>query len=89
MEQLNQDPTEKLATKVEKLIKHPHFPSSWKVRKQDTPARPRLFAYLKTHKNPMQARPIVEKRLAPTYYLEKSIANWCSSILGNTEYTLR
>lgn len=81
--EINQDPTEKLANKVERLVKDKRFPQIWTVRKQNAPACPRLFALVKTHKTPIDIRPIVEKRLAPTYYLEKAIAAWCNNILGN------
>ncbi|XP_067133684.1 uncharacterized protein [Centruroides vittatus] len=48
------------------------------------PGVPRLFAFAKTHKEGKRIRPIVEKFKAPTYFLEKRLHGYLSSLLeGN------
>lgn len=61
-ERLNSDPTLKMANKVLRLLKRPNLPLYLVKQKVHNPACPRIFAYVKTHKNPVSARPIVEKR---------------------------
>lgn len=84
LEQLHADPTDSIMRKLEKIMKNrlPHF---WKVRRNEAPVTPRLFAYIKSHKQLIEARPIVEKRGTPTYQLERTIAKWYSGILGEME----
>lgn len=64
--ELDKDPMFNLQMKVEGILRNRSFPQIWKVLKQEELACPRLFAYIKVHKTPVAARPIVEKRLAPT-----------------------
>lgn len=82
---LEKDPTKSLEIIVNKLIRHKKFPEVWKVKNQEAPICPKIFAYIKVHKNPISYRPIVEKRKAPTYELEKAISKWCNNILGETD----
>lgn len=84
-EQLSLDPTDNIARKINNIVKNKNFPQFWKVQKSEAPVALRLFAYIKSHKTPVEARPIVEKRNAPTYQLERAIAKWRNSILGETE----
>lgn len=65
------DRMQKLAAKLEKITKHKQFLIIWKHKKQDAPACPRLFAYIKTHKKPVATRPIVERDLHPRIILRK------------------
>lgn len=82
------DPTKTIATKLDKIIKNKDFPSFWNVPKQEAPACLRLFAFIKTHKIPVQAMPIVEKRQAPTYQFEKVLAKWCNKTLGQIDTSI-
>lgn len=52
------------------------------------PASPRIFAYIKMHKEPPAAWPIVEKLHSPTYYLEKHLARWCNAFLAPYPYNV-
>lgn len=72
------NPTSKLAVKVGKFFQKPNLPSFIGKKKVPNPACPRIFSFIKTHKNPVSARPIVEKQHSPTFYLEKSLAMWCT-----------
>ncbi|XP_067133564.1 uncharacterized protein [Centruroides vittatus] len=49
------------------------------------PGTPRLFAFAKTHKKGKNIRPIVEKRKAPTFLLEKRLHEYISSKMESNE----
>lgn len=85
---LTKDPTLKLDAAVSKFIKNPMLPSFLDKKRVPNPACPRIFTYIKTHKDPISARPIVEKFRSPTYYLEKTVAKWCQSKLDDYPYTI-
>lgn len=69
--ELMQDPTDKYDNKVNALIRSKGFPKTWKVERVDCPFAPRLFGYIKGHKNPISIRPMVDKKSSPVYELEK------------------
>ncbi|XP_067138387.1 uncharacterized protein [Centruroides vittatus] len=48
------------------------------------PGVPRLFAFAKTHKEGKRIRPIVEKIKAPTFFLEKRLHGYLSSLLEDS-----
>lgn len=83
---LPKDLTLALSAKVNKLLKHSNLPGYICKSKIVNPACPRIFAYIKTHKDPIVARPIVEKMRSQTYNIKKSLAKWCYSFL--TPYPL-
>lgn len=78
---LPKDPTLALSAKINKLLRHNNLPNYICRSKIVNPACPRIFAYIKTHKNPIAARPIVEKMHSPMYNIEKSLAKWCHAFL--------
>lgn len=44
--------------------------------------------YIKTHKDPVTARPIVEKMCSPTYHIEKHLAKWCLTFLNPYQFSV-
>ncbi|XP_023211864.1 uncharacterized protein LOC111614730 [Centruroides sculpturatus] len=48
------------------------------------PGIPRLFAFAKTHKEGKEIRPIVEKHKAPTFFLEKRLQEYISSLMESS-----
>lgn len=82
---LNLDPTQKLARTISRITRNKLFPEIWKVDPVEASLCPRLFGYVKTHKSPLTLRPLVEKRNAPTYNLERVLAKWSMAILGETD----
>ncbi|XP_067130232.1 uncharacterized protein [Centruroides vittatus] len=53
------------------------------------PGLPRLFAFAKTHKEGKEIRPIVEKRRAPTFFLEKRLQEYLSSRMENNKLVVK
>lgn len=85
---LDYDPTDKITGKVASLLKSDTFPDVWKVKNVNCPHAPRLFGYIKTHKNPVSIRPMVDKVSSPLYELEKTIAAWAAQCLKGYKYTI-
>lgn len=77
----------KLARRVNNLVNNKNFPEIWKQRRITASVCPRLFGFIKTHKDPISVRPIIEKRKAPTYALEKALAKWCLNKLKVMQFT--
>lgn len=70
-EELPGDPTEEQQRRVFRLSRRKDLPDFLKFRCIMNPTCPRLFAYIKLHKQPITARPIVERFFAPTYPLRE------------------
>lgn len=87
-EVIAKNPTDALVAKVNRILKHHNLPNFISRTKIINPACPRIFAFIKTHKEPPLARPIVEKRRSPTYNIEKFLAKWCNVILANYNYSI-
>lgn len=73
---------------INRLLKHPNLPTFINRVKITNPACPRIFTFVKTHKEPPTVRPIVEKRQSLTFNIKKQLAKWCSNILDNHLYTV-
>lgn len=50
---LSEDPTLKVEAKVDKIVNNKKFPQIWKHNRITAPICPRLFGYVKTHKDPI------------------------------------
>lgn len=87
-EVLDRNPTEGLAMKVNRLLKHPNLTTFIDKNKIIDLECPRIFAFVKMHKEPPTARPIVEKMRSPTFNIEKQLAKWCNGILGDYLYNV-
>ena len=70
--EINFDPNKKLTEIVDDLMKENSWPKGKKPKLLNFALNiPRLFGRLKDHKDPYTIRPIVNKKEAPTYDLEK------------------
>ena len=88
--EINSDPNKKLMKIVDNLIKEDSWPENKKPKLLNfAPNTPRIFGRLKDHKDPFTIRPIVNKKEAPTYSLEKYMKNIYREILTESETTLQ
>lgn len=74
MVELEDDPTDRIAQKLDKVLRSSNCPSFLKNLKVLSPKPLRMFAFVKTHKSPIAIRPVVERRDVPTYRVEKALA---------------
>lgn len=85
---LDHDPTETVEKAVQKILKSKKHPQFLRGAYCKSPKSPRLFAFIKRQKNPLEARPVVEKRSAPTYEMEKRIAKWCTARMKDYKWAI-
>lgn len=82
------DPTLKLQNRLATLLRKKDFPSCWYCKPLPNPACPPLYAFIKTHKNPISICPMVDKTLSPLTPLERKLAKWCNRILSSYHLTV-
>lgn len=87
-EELVLDPTEEQQRRVFRLNRRKDLPDFLKFSCVKNPSCPKFFASIKLHKQPITARPIVERFYAPTYSLEKKLAAWCRTQMKGYSYGL-
>lgn len=78
---IDTDPTYTLHNRLATLLRRKDFPTCWKCKFLSNPSCPPLYAYIKTHKQPIAIRPMVDKISSPLTPFEKKLAAWCNRFL--------
>ena len=89
IENITQNPLNKLIGKVKLLLQSKYWPDDKKpTLLNHAPNIPRMFGKFKDHKIPPKMRPIVNKSEGPTYEIEKYMKNIYNKLLPPSTHSL-
>lgn len=87
--EIRKNPINSIITKTNKIIKNKNLIKPFDADIPLYPDIPKLFCKIKTHKMDLPLRPIVSKCNAPTYLLEKKLANFLKPLIENSEHVIK